>query len=129
SLNEVLMSNVYKAGGEDINVYAPAFGRAGLNRFLVGGGKIERVWNTRVKNTINLLYTSDDTELHSDLMEFRYFEDRSDQKIEQTSNQDRHLDRLTLGGNVTYKDKHRQLQIASRITQTKLENRQHRDRN
>lgn len=128
SVAEVLRSSVYKAGGEDINLYAPVFGQSGTNRFTTGGGKFEREWNVRVKSNIDALYTGEETDLRTHLTEFRSFENQSDQKIEQLSKQYRSQDRFTAGAQVNFKGKDRDFKFHSRIRDTKTSSERGRDR-
>lgn len=129
SVAEALRSSVYKAGGEDINVYAPVFGRPGANRFATGGGRFEREWNVRVKSNIDALYTGEETDLRTDLTEFRSFENQNDQKIEQSSKQYQNQDRFTAGARVDFKQKYRNFKFHSRIRDTKTSSERYRRRN
>ncbi|MEC3881179.1 hypothetical protein [Parapedobacter sp. 10938] len=128
SLKEVLRSNVYKAGGEDINIYAPAFGKPGLNRFMVGGARFDREWSPLITSNVEMLYTSDETELDSDMLEFRNFEDQNDQMIAQVNNQKRRQDRWSIGGDASFKDRYRLFSVSSKLVQTKYNNEGQRDR-
>lgn len=128
SLSEVLRGNVFKAGGEDVNVYVPVFARPGLNEFMVGGTRLRREWNAKLKSDIDALFISEKTDIQSQLSEIRYLENQGDQKIEQQGRNNRTQDQIRIGGTAHYKDRYDQLDVVANVRSVKNVNRMEKDR-
>lgn|GEM_PF-1112123 len=119
-VGDFLSANVYKAGGESLDLNTPLFDQIGLNTFFIGGTKYERKWNDHFNTNVEFQRNDKKSEVLRDMQEIRWLEDLDQQHIVERQRSNHEEDGWSYSGTARYKADKWDLRMKSGLRRTDI---------